>query len=251
MTEWDDQIVILRLGLFHEADLWLRAISRKQGLVTVFAFGGARSKHRFCGCLDKFNTLQCRIKGNRNGYLNLLEASLLEAPRVLRHDWRKMGVAANCMRFMEAMRIDSDSAQGSFLLVEDLRRSLENAQGSQNLTTFFFRLNLASLIGFEPDLDKCGLCGREERGEYTFIPEEGQIFCPSCVQRLEEGQRRHGLSVSPAALTRLAQVRRSLPTSWREDDLSEAEKKSCARLVDCFVRYHLGIAWENGAFRTV
>lgn len=251
MTEWDDQLVILRLGLFHEADLWLRVLSRRQGLITVFAFGGAKSRHRFCGCLDKFNTLQCRIKAGRTGYLTLEEASLTTGPRLLRKDWRKMGIAANCIHFMEAMRIDADSAGQAFDLMEDLRETLENGSRVIRLFPLFFRLRLASLLGFAPDFDKCAICGHTGREERLFVPEEGQVFCPSCEARLDPRQKRHGLRLSSDPLARLGQIRTGLPSSWQEDDLSERDKRACGRAIDCFIRYHLGLAWENGTFRAV
>lgn len=251
MTEWDDRIIVLRLGLFHEADVWLRALSRQRGILTLFAFGGAKSVRRFCGCLDKFNTLQCRIKASGNGYLNLLETELVKAPVRLRRDWRGMGAADNCIHFMEAMRVDHDSSKAAFALLEDLRESLEKWREPRRLTTFFFRLNLASLLGFAPDLEKCASCGTSGKMNYLFVPEEGRIFCPRCLGRLEDGQKRHGINAPFPVLSRLGAVRFSPPHEWREDDLLESEKRACARLVDCFIRFHLGIGWDNGRFRSV
>ena len=251
MREWDDQIIILRLGLFHEADMWLRVLSRERGLLTLFAFGGAKSKHRFCGCLDKFNTLQCRIRSGRAAYLCLQEASLLRAPRNLRQDWRRMGIAANCILFMEAMHIDGDSSKATFTLMEDLRKSLEDGRAEYRLTTFFFRLNISSLLGFAPDLEKCGICGKAEEQEYFFVPEEGRIFCASCLRSLEPVKTRHGIKISWEGLRRLREVRFSLPSEWRENDLSENDKRACSRLIDCFIRYHLGLEWGNGRFRSI
>ena len=251
MKEWDDQIIILRLGLFHESDLWLRVLSRAEGLLTLFAFGGAKSVHRFCGCLDKFNTLQCRIKGSRRGYLNLQEASLITGPRILRKDWRKMGIASNCIRFMEAMRIDADCSESAFNLLEDLREKLENSKQPARLTTFFFRLNLASLLGFAPDLEKCAICGRDSESNYFFIPEEGRTFCAHCLHLLEDGLKRHAMRVGRSVLNRLCEVRFLPPSQWKEEDLDESEKRLCARIIDWFIRYHLGLAWENGTFRSV
>ncbi len=251
MTEWNDEIIILRLGLFHEADVWLRALSRSRGLITLFAFGGARSLHRFCGCLDKFNSLECRIKASRKGYLNLQEASLVKAPRSLRSNWKAMGIADNCISFMEALRIDSDSSNSAFSLLEGLRDLMEGLRNLPKLTTFFFRLNLASLLGFAPDLGQCAQCGSDREMNYVFIPDEGRIFCSHCSALLDAGYKRHGIHASLPVISRLNQVRFAMPSEWKEDDLSESEKRACSRLIDCFIRYHLGIGWYNGNFKPV
>lgn len=81
--EWADQAVVLRIGHFRESDLWLKLLCRGRGLLTLFAFGGSRSRRRFCGCLDVLNTLQCRVKtSGRENFLNLEEAVLLSGAAV-------------------------------------------------------------------------------------------------------------------------------------------------------------------------
>ena len=53
--QWTDDALVLRIGKFREADMWVRFLARDKGLVTAFAFGGSRSRRRFTGCLDAFN----------------------------------------------------------------------------------------------------------------------------------------------------------------------------------------------------
>ena len=91
MTEWADHALVLRIGHFRESDLWLKMLCRKHGLLTLFAFGGSRSRRRFCGCLDVLNSLHCRVKASgRGSFLNLEEAVLLGGPQSLRGNWRRM-----------------------------------------------------------------------------------------------------------------------------------------------------------------
>ena len=52
--EWSDTALVLGVGRFRESDLWLRMLTRRHGIVSAFAFGGSRSRKRFCGCLDLF-----------------------------------------------------------------------------------------------------------------------------------------------------------------------------------------------------
>ena len=79
--EWTDQALVLRMGAFRESDIWLKLLCREHGLLTLFAFGGSRSRRRFCGCLDVLNSLQCRVRSSKDGrFLNLEEAALLQDP---------------------------------------------------------------------------------------------------------------------------------------------------------------------------
>ncbi|WP_418733075.1 DNA repair protein RecO, partial [Desulfovibrio sp.] len=159
--EWTDQALVLRMGAFRESDLWLKLLCREHGLLTLFAFGGSRSRRRFCGCLDVLNSLHCRVRSSKDGrFLNLEEAALLQGPRLLRRNWQRMGLAANCLRFVEAMGVGEDAATEAFLLVEDLRAVLEAEKAPPVLLPLYFRLRLAGALGFAPNLGQCGRCGR-------------------------------------------------------------------------------------------
>ena len=85
--QWTDDALVLRIGKFREADLWVRILAREKGLVTAFAFGGSRSRRRFTGCLDVFNRIRVSAAYSRDGrFLNLQEATLLAGPERLRRE---------------------------------------------------------------------------------------------------------------------------------------------------------------------
>lgn len=249
MSEWNDRVLILRVGHFHESDLWLKVISVTRGLATLFAFGGARSKRRFCGCLDVFNTLACRIKSSRNGaYLNLEEAELLSGPNKLRADWRGMGVAANCLRFMEALSIGDENAGECFGLLEGLRELLEASRATHAWIPVYFRLKVAAAIGFAPDFHVCPMCG--DRPPFGFFsPEEGRLYCESCSRQQGKGMTRTLLNQE--ILKFLRSLLRDSPQNWPPLDLDPQDARVCARVADDFARFHLGLVWDNGFFRAV
>ena len=53
--DYTDKAIILRVGRFREIDLWVRYLSASHGVQTGFAFGGCKSRRRFCGCFDPLN----------------------------------------------------------------------------------------------------------------------------------------------------------------------------------------------------
>ena len=113
--EWTDKALVIQVGRFREADMWVRLLTRRQGVLTAFAFGGSRSRRRFCGCLDIGNSILCRVKSARAaGYLALQEASLLLGLRRLRTDGQRLGLAMNCLRFLELLEVQGEEAQGVF-----------------------------------------------------------------------------------------------------------------------------------------
>lgn len=246
--EWTDTALVLHVGRFRETDMWLRLLSQHRGIFNVFAFGGSRSRKRFCGCLDLLNTLNCRVKATRNGsYLALQEGVLLQGPRKLRSDWPRMGMVMNCVRFTEALGIGREGGPSAFALLADVMRLMEGEAQPSPLLPMLFRLRLASEQGFAPAFDACGNCGSSIEGNAIFMLNEGELRCSHCA-----GPRgAYAVDIPARGLSLLRTVQQAAPEEWHTEHLSLAEKRAAARAVDGFVQYHLGIAWENGRFRRV
>ena len=262
--EWSDTALVLHVGRFRETDMWLRLLSRQRGIFNVFAFGGSRSRRRFCGCLDLLNTLHCRVKSSRNGeFLALQEGVLLRGPQRLRTDWPRLGMAMNCVRFLDVLGITRDGAPAAFQLLEEVLACLEEDAPPHSLLPLFFRLRLASDQGFAPALDMCAHCGASTEGQDgIFLMDEGHVRCASCSgghgrpeglgSRTDSGAAwRYAVRLPAAGLDLLRRVQQESPVQWDGNALSLPERRACARAIDGFVQYHLGIAWEEGRFRRV
>jgi len=247
--EWTDKALVLHVGRFREADMWVRLLTRRQGVLTAVAFGGSRSRKRFCGCLDIGNSILCRVRSARAaGCLSLQEASLLQGPRRLRTDGQRLGLAVNCLRFLEVLGVQGEEAHAALALTEDILRLLEGDFPPPPLLALLFRLRIASDQGFAPFLQGCARCGRQARtgADWQFLLDRGGLLCPDCR---ETGA--YALELALASLDFLRTVQNSAPLLWDASRLHPAERRQCGRVIDAFVQYHLGIAWEEGRFRRV
>ncbi|MBO4368812.1 MAG: DNA repair protein RecO [Desulfovibrio sp.] len=249
MREWTDVAFVLRTGYFREIDIWLKVLAPTHGLFTCFAFGGAKSRHRFCGCLEMLNTIRGHFCVNAKKMCTLKEAVLVDGTRGVRGNIRRMGLAANCLRFVEACGVDSETANDFFLLLEDVRSSLEEKRLLPELFPLFFRLHAARILGYAPDFSQCGLCGKTLDEKYAFFQvDEGLMLCEAC-QKKERADRRFQTLLSHNERHLLANILSSYPSSWRDDSLTAQEKRDCSQAIDGFIQYHLGIVWERGSFR--
>ncbi len=249
MLQWSDDALVLRVGKFRETDLWVRLLAREKGLVTAFAFGGSRSRRRFAGCLDVFNILRVSASYSRDGrFLNLGEATLLAGPDRLRRDWRRQGMAANCVRFLEAMGVPPDNAGASFELMRGMLALLEKEEYVPAVMPVLFRFRLAAEQGYSPELALCSRCGRHLAGEKLvhFLVGEGSVCCSSCSRPGDMS-----LPLEQEALDVLGKVKEYSPESWGRLQPSPEGARQAARLIDAFVRYHLGLEWGNGRFKSV
>lgn len=253
--EWTEHALVIRLGAFRETDLWVRLLCRRRGLLTAFAFGGSRSRRRFCGCLDVLNELDCRIRSSRDGrFLNLEEATLLHGPQRLRQDWQRTGIAVNCLRFVEALGVAEENAEEAYALLSDFSRAADDEAALPALAPLFFRWRLAAVLGLAPDMEHCGICGGPVSENSLLVVNEGRLHCHTCrARRTASGMvpERYGVELTTTALDVLRRVQQEFPSEWRRSPLLPADRRACGRAIDGFVQYHLGLSWENGYFRRV
>lgn len=250
MNEILTDCTILKKGYFKEYDVWLRAISPAYGLMTLFAFGGAKSKRRFTGCLDVFNTISCRItfRSNKNYYV-LQEASLVAHPGILRKDWHKMGIAYNCISFINALEIDSESGKDISEFLDNMRRALQYCKSVSSLFALYCRFRLACILGYAPTLHVCGKCGRlPGSGDVYFAYDEGKIYCRHCQKHLMSAKK---IRLPLKGLHILLMIKNFLPSQWPEEEEDMELRRAIAQAMDCFVQFHIGLEYKNGYFRHV
>ena len=244
--EFSEQVLVLQVGKFREADLWVRFLSPTRGLLSAFAFGGSRSRRRFVGCLDVFNEINVRVSGSgRTSYLALQEGVLLKGVHRLRKDWQRFGLAVNCVRFLQSFGVGSEGARESHFLMSRTLRLLENAEEIPRLLPLFFRARLAFDQGYALAADACPRCGTEYSPEPAWLLlHEGQVLCTRCASRAG-GQR---LPLGMESLAAVEAVRRRPPDEWGTLSLSPLGGREFSRAVDGFIQYHVGIAWDRGRF---
>ena len=127
---------------------------------------------------------------------------------------------------------------------------LEAEKAPPVLLPLYFRLRLAGALGFAPNLGQCGRCGRTISEDALFVVDEGQLRCSSCRSSRFELER-YGVEIPAQGLDLLRHVQQSFPSGWPDGELPPPVRRACARAIDGFVQYHLGLAWEGNYFRRV
>lgn len=249
--DFSDHALILKTGKFKESDLWVRMLSPVRGIYTAFAFGGSRSIKRFCGCLDFLNTVLVRVDAPRSKtYMTLKEGTLLNSPRRLRLDLNRLGMAVNCIKFMEAFEISPDSTFATHQLVGELLEVLENDETLPALLPILFRFRFASMQGFAPQITACRVCSTP----VTHLPNiffqtvEGGIVCPECIRKTRPGPC---VRLAKESVAALVSVQYDEPKSWKYIDFDREMRSQFADAVDGFIHYHVGLAWKGSYFKRI
>lgn len=157
--DYIENFIILKKGKFREYDLWLKVFSPNKGLQTYFAFGGLKSKRRFCGCLDILNILCGKIENKKKGYYILQEASLIENFSLIKQDKKKIGVVVNSLNFLEKIRISQEEFKQVYLFLKDFLYSIEETEDI-SFFPLLFKTCLIFNLGYLPLFDSCLKCKR-------------------------------------------------------------------------------------------
>ncbi|MDE5680949.1 MAG: DNA repair protein RecO, partial [Mailhella sp.] len=240
-----DNGIVLRIGKFRETDLWVKLLMRNHGIVTAFAFGGSRSRRRFSGCLDSYNTIAARMASSKNGqFLNLQETTLLEQYQRLRRDFKRQGMAANCIRFVEALGVSPEDSEKIFLLTKSMLHLLNSVENAFAMLPILFRLRIVAEQGYLLDPKICPKCGKFLEKKSVFLVSEGYFTCLSC-----KPSGAMGLNASRETLDILSDIQEYSPEYWVLHAADSEIYRELGRIIDAHIRYHVGLEWNDGFFR--
>lgn len=244
--EFIDNGIVLRIGKFRETDLWVRLLTHNHGIITAFAFGGSRSRRRFSGCLDSYNYITARVASSKNGqFLNLQETTLLTQYKTLRTDFKRQGMAANCIRFVEALGVSPDEdSEKIFLLTKSMLHLLDSVESVLPMLPILFRLRIVAEQGYLLDPKICARCGKELENNSVFLVSEGYFTCASC-----KPLGTLGLAASRQTLDILGNIQEYSPEYWALENVDSAVFRELGRIIDAHILYHVGLEWNDGNFR--
>jgi DNA repair protein RecO (recombination protein O) len=243
--EFSEQVLVLRMGTFREADCWVRFFSPSHGLLTGFAFGGRRSRRRFCGCLDHLNLVHFRVSRSRQDYWCLEEGTLINGFPTLKRDLGKLGMVSNCVRFFESLSYTPDGYAQAFALLLETLEALDREEPGSQFIPLLFRAKMAFSQGYQPDLKRCRQCGGplDAHHRAVFAVQEGGLYCLRCPSG--GGAK---ISTSRETLGLLDHLARTGPREWAGLTPSARVREECVHLVDAFVQCHLGLTCEGNRF---
>lgn len=176
------EAVVLRSIRYGEADRILHLYSKTRGRIGAIAKGVRRPKSRFGGRLEPFFRLDLILHEGRGELLTVTHVATLDGyPRL-----RASGPALNAgARACDAVLRLLDSAEPNppaYNLLCRYLSMLDEPQGERATsleTALSFRLKLALVAGFAPELASCAHCGEAEHLS-GFSGAAGGVVCISC-----------------------------------------------------------------------
>jgi DNA repair protein RecO (recombination protein O) len=194
------EAIVLRRKDIGEADRILTLFTPQRGKVRAVAKGIRKPRSRKAGHLELFTCTRLLLAVGRD--LDIItQAEVLDPYRPLRDDLLRNAYGAYMVELLDRFTPD---AEENAELYDLLRQGLTWAATADHLglAARYYELHLLGLAGYQPQLRRCVVCGRELAAEDQYFSAlEGGVVCPSCAKEGAMGQGAPGrLRLSLAAL---------------------------------------------------
>lgn len=196
------EAVVLRSIRYGEADRILHLYSRTRGRIGAIAKGARKPRSRFGGRLEPFFRLDLVLHEGRGDLLTVTGVTTVDGYPRLRSSGPALTAGA---RACDAVLRLLDSAEANPPAYNLLCRYLallddpaaERAAGLE--TALAFRLKLALVAGFVPELAACARCGEADH-LVGFSGAAGGVVCAGCEgDAFPLSEEAHGFMVAALA----------------------------------------------------
>ena len=177
------EAIVLRSIRYGEADRILHLYSRDRGRLGAIAKGARKPKSRFGGRLEPFFRLDLLLHEGRSDLLTVTNVSTVEGYPRLRSSGPALSAGARAcdavLRLLDAAEPNPPAYNllCRYLALLDDPEAGPDAAGLE--TALAFRLKLALVAGFAPELASCTRCGEADH-LVGFSGAAGGVVCASC-----------------------------------------------------------------------
>jgi len=171
--------VVLRNRKLGEADKVVILYTENAGKVAASARGARRTRNRLMPVTQPF------IHGNylffaRTGLDVLSQGEIIASNRKLREDLALMAYATYFAELVDQLVEEKDPNDAVFSLLLVGLYLLNEGTVNLEIARHFFEMRLVSVLGYEPMLYECAVCGKCSGKLGGFDIENGGICCTAC-----------------------------------------------------------------------
>lgn len=160
---------------YKESSKILKVFSRDLGIISIMARGAKRPKSRMQNLTSLYTIAEFQLIKRRDFYY-LSDGEIIDINSHLRRDIKKLYSAELCLQFLDKSFMEGQVDSYIYELVIKSIKYLANTECYNRLVSMFL-VKYMSLIGYQPQLNRCVICGKKNMPERGFSKEYGGITC--------------------------------------------------------------------------
>lgn len=187
MSSQNSLAIVLRWRPYGDSDKIATLLTQDFGKLTGIAKGAKRSRRRFANSLEPLAKVRLHFRLRAGASLAFLEScELIRGSDVLNQPL-KFAYASYLAELCDHFTAEEQPVREVFDLLEQ-GLSLLEVQAASSAFLRAFELQLLTLAGYEPRLDRCAGCGQAtDAVEAVFLSlQQGTFLCAHCRARGED-----------------------------------------------------------------
>ena len=187
--------LVLRAVPYRETSVILTVLTAAEGKLTVSARGARRRGSKTAASVQPLAFSEMTLSG-RNGRWTLTEARSLELFEGLQSDLSLLALGNYFAELAETVCGEEEPQPEVLVLLLNCLFALSEGIREPEMVKAAFELKLMGLLGYEPQLGACRVCGRTEPEKPVLELTGGVMRCAGCGGPARGGEAR----MCPASL---------------------------------------------------
>jgi len=233
--------VILKTMKYRETSKIVTLYTRQFGKMSAIAKGARGMKSKFGAALEPMSYVSVVLYKKENRALQYITESEIAKPfRNLSNQIERMSVGMSIVELMNMVMHDEEENPLIFRLLVETLNAVDSATRNTGNLFFFFEVQLASLLGFKPNFDRCAVCDEVLAFEaasgfsISFDLSQGGGICSSCASNHDVGTK-----ISLQAFKVMERLLHSRVDAVTNISLSDTVRSEIANTLHQYLKYHV------------
>ena len=209
--------LVLREVNYKESDKILTLFTEAEGKLTVSARGCRKKDSPIASACQMLAWGEFTLY-EYNGRWAVKETASERLFDGVRGDLEKIALASYLVDIAEALAEEGQPEPGLLAVTLNCLHALDKLNHPLAQVKAAFEWRSMALAGYEPQIERCGVCGREQPREPHIHLGEGTLHCASCRGKLGEGVSMPLTTSALAALRHVIWGPRKRLLSFRLDE---------------------------------
>lgn len=232
--------LVLRETPYKESSRILTVLTEKEGKLTVSARGAKRQGSKTAASTQFLAYSEMTLFHERGRYV-LTEARSVELFEGLRDDVALLSLGAYFAELLETLSNEGMPDPDVMSLGLNALYALSSGKYDPALVKAAFELRLMCLSGYEPALDGCAICGREDIKAPVLSLTGGVVRCTECRTE-QEGER---ITIPQGVLDAMRHIIAAPAKRLYSFTLSDDTAKQLSRVCEAYLINQLGTGFRS------
>ncbi len=198
--EFKTDALVLRATDYKENDKLLTLFTPSRGKLTAGIRGVRKAKAKLSFAAQPFCFAEY-VLAEKSGRHTVISAYLYDGFFSLRTDIVRYYAACSVLEICNALLVEDGESEALFIAAVEALKNFSLTEGDAAEILLSFCLTALHESGYMLDLDDCGVCGGEVKGEVYFDFEAGYFTCSSCASGVRASEATYETLRKCAGLT--------------------------------------------------